>query len=176
MRSQCRRSLDPPLPFAKSEVESIAHFYPSSDVTLLVGNQATEENMKKLELNQYRNLHFASHGLINESRPQLSALVLSSSSKGKEDGYLTMREVFDLNLHADLVVLSACKTGLGSQVRGEGVTGLYRAFLCAGTSSVLVSLWNVNDKSAADLMISFYRNMEKDGMSKSAALKKHEWK
>ena len=163
---------DPPLPFAKSEVESIAHFYPTSDVTLLVGNQATEENMKKLELNQYRNLHFASHGLINESRPQLSALVLSSSSKGKEDGYLTMREVFDLNLHADLVVLSACKTGLGSQVRGEGVTGLYRAFLCAGTSSVLVSLWNVSDKSAADLMISFYRNMEKDGMSKSAALKK----
>lgn len=163
---------DPPLPFAKSEVESIAKFYPASDVTLLIGNQATEENMKKLELNQYRNLHFASHGFINESRPQLSALVLSSSSKSKEDGYLTMREVFDLNLHADLVVLSACKTGLGSQSRGEGVTGLYRAFLCAGTSSVLVSLWNVSDKPSADLMTSFYRNMEKDGMSKSAALKK----
>jgi CHAT domain-containing protein/Tfp pilus assembly protein PilF len=162
---------DPPLPFAKSEVESIAHFYPSNDVTLLIGDQATEENMKRLKLNQYKNLHFASHGSINESRPQLSALVLSSS-KGKEDGYLTMREVFDLNLHADLVVLSACKTGLGSQVRGEGVTGLYRAFLCAGTSSVLVSLWNVSDKSAADLMTSFYRNMEKAGMSKSAALKK----
>jgi CHAT domain-containing protein/Tfp pilus assembly protein PilF len=163
---------DPPLPFAKSEVESIAHFYPSNDVTLLIGNQATEENMKKLDLNQYKNLHFASHGLINETRPQLSALVLSGSAKGKEDGYLTMREVFDLNLHADLVVLSACKTGLGSQVRGEGVTGLYRAFLCAGTSSVLVSLWNVSDKSAADLMTSFYRNMEKDGMSKGEALKK----
>ncbi|HEY7161786.1 MAG TPA: tetratricopeptide repeat protein, partial [Acidobacteriota bacterium] len=88
---------DPPLPFAKSEVESIAHFYSPTDVTLLIGNQATEERMKRLELNQYRNLHFASHGLINESRPQLSALVLSSSSTGKEDGYLTMREVFDLN-------------------------------------------------------------------------------
>lgn len=164
-------AVDPPLPFAKSEVESIAHFYPSSDVTLLIGGQATEENLKKMELNQYRNLHFASHGLINETRPQLSALVLSAPSKGKEDGYLTMREVFDLNLHANLVVLSACKTGLGSQIRGEGVTGLYRAFLCAGTSSVLVSLWNVNDKSAAQLMTSFYRNMEKEGMSKSAALK-----
>ncbi|MCI0618428.1 CHAT domain-containing protein, partial [bacterium] len=164
-------AVDSPLRFAKSEVESIAHFFASSDVTLLIGNQATEENMKRLELNQYRNLHFASHGLINEARPQLSALVLSASSNGKEDGYLTMREVFDLNLHADLVVLSACKTGLGPQVRGEGVTGLYRAFLCAGTSSVLVSLWNVNDRSAADLMTAFYRNMEKDGMSKSAALK-----
>jgi CHAT domain-containing protein len=163
---------DPPLPFAKSEVESIAHFFPSNDVTLLVGNQATEENMKKLELNQYKNLHFASHGLINESRPQLSALVLSSSANKKEDGYLTMREIFDLKLDADLVVLSACKTGLGSQVRGEGVTGIYRAFLCAGTSSVLVSLWNVSDKSASDLMTSFYRSMEKDGLNKSAALKK----
>lgn len=163
---------DPPLPFAKSEVESIAHFFPTSDVTLLVGNQATEENMKKLELNQYKNLHFASHGLINEARPQLSALVLTGSASGKEDGYLTMREIFDLKLDADLVVLSACKTGLGSQIRGEGVTGLYRAFLCAGTSSVLVSLWNVSDKSASDLMTSFYRNMEKDGMSKGAALKK----
>ncbi len=164
-------AVDPPLPFAKSEVESIAHFYPSSDVTLLIGNQATEENMKRLELNHYKNLHFASHGLINEARPQLSALVLSASSNRKEDGYLTMREVFDLNLHADLVVLSACNTGLGSQVRGEGVTGLYRAFLCAGASSVLVSLWNVNDKSAAELMTAFYRNMEKGGMSKPAALK-----
>jgi len=163
---------DPPLPFAKSEVESIAHFFPTNDVTLLIGNQATEENIKKLELNQYKNLHFASHGLINEARPQLSALVLSSAPKEKEDGYLTMREIFDLKLDADLVVLSACKTGLGSQVRGEGVTGLYRAFLCAGTSSVLVSLWNVSDKSAADLMTSFYRNMEKDSMSKAAALKK----
>jgi CHAT domain-containing protein/Tfp pilus assembly protein PilF len=165
-------AVESPLPFAKSEVESIAHFYPSRDVTLLIGTEATEENMKRLNLNQYRNLHFASHGLINESRPQLSALVLSGSAAGKEDGYLTMREVFDLNLRADLVVLSACKTGLGSQTRGEGMTGLYRAFLYAGSSSVLVSLWNVSDKSAADLMTMFYRNMEKDGLSKSAALKK----
>ncbi|HEY7161134.1 MAG TPA: CHAT domain-containing protein, partial [Acidobacteriota bacterium] len=116
-------------------------------------------------------IHFASHGLIDEEKPEFSALVLSSDEKGGEDGYLTMREVFDLKLNADLVVLSACKTGLGKEVRGEGVTGISRAFLCAGTPSVLVSLWDVYDRSTADFMASFYKNMETKNMNKSAALR-----
>ena len=82
-----------------------------------------------------------------------------------------MREVFDLSLNADLVVLSACKTGLGQQIRGEGVMGLSRAFLCAGTASVLVSLWNVSDKSTSSFMTSFYQALVKKGMRKAAALK-----
>jgi CHAT domain-containing protein len=84
---------------------------------------------------------------------------------------LTMREVFDLKLNAELVVLSACKTGLGKIIRGEGITGLSRAFLCAGTPTVLVSLWNVYDRSTADLMTSFYKNLETQGMNKAAALR-----
>ena len=82
-----------------------------------------------------------------------------------------MREVFDLKLNADLVVLSACKSGLGKKIRGEGLTGLARAFLCAGTNSVLVSLWNVNDHSTSDFMTNFYRNMENQKMNKAEALK-----
>ena len=133
----------PPLPFAKKEVESISKLFPKGSTTLLIGKDATEVNAKKMDLQNYRIVHFASHGLIDEEHPQFSSLILNAG--GGEDGYLTMREVFDLKLNADLVVLSACKSGLGQRIRGEGVNGLSRSFLGAGASSVLVSLWNVSD-------------------------------
>ncbi len=82
-----------------------------------------------------------------------------------------MREVFDLKLNADLIVLSACKSGLGRQIRGEGVTGLARAFFAAGASTVLVSFWNVNDRSTADFMTTFYKNRLQKGHDKTAGLK-----
>lgn len=160
-----------PLPNARSEVQNIASLYPKDQVTVFEGRQASEKNFKQTDLQDYKRIHFASHGLIDEEKPEFSALVLSSDEKGSEDGYLTMREVFDLKLNADLVVLSACKTGLGKEVRGEGVTGISRAFLCAGTPSVLVSLWDVYDRSTADFMASFYKNMETKNMDKSAALR-----
>jgi CHAT domain-containing protein/tetratricopeptide (TPR) repeat protein len=160
-----------PLPNARTEVQSIARLYPKDQVTVFEGRQASEKNFKQADLQEYRRIHFASHGLIDEEKPEYSALVLSSDDKGSEDGYLTMREVFDLKLNADLVVLSACKTGLGKEVRGEGVTGISRASLCAGTPSVLVSLWDVYDRSTADLMTSFYKNMEVNSKDKSAALR-----
>jgi CHAT domain-containing protein/Tfp pilus assembly protein PilF len=160
-----------PLPNARTEVQNIARLYPKDQVTVFEGKQASEKNFKQSDLQEYKRVHFASHGLIDEEKPEFSALVLSSDDKGSEDGYLTMREVFDLKLNADLVVLSACKTGLGKELRGEGVTGISRAFFCAGTPSVLVSLWDVSDRSTADFMASFYRNMEVKNMNKSAALR-----
>lgn len=157
------------LPYAKAEVEEISKLYPKASTTLLIGKDATEENAKQLDLQDYRIVHFASHGLIDEEHPQFSSLILNSG--GKEDGYLTMREVFDLKLNADLVVLSACKSGLGQRIRGEGVTGLSRSFFGAGASSVLVSLWNVYDRSTSDFMSSFYDQMEESKLNKTAALK-----
>jgi len=158
-----------PLPFAKTEVEEISKLYPKGSTTLLIGKDASEVNAKKMDLQDYRIVHFASHGLIDEEHPQFSSLILNSG--GDEDGYLTMREVFDLKLNADLVVLSACKSGLGQRIRGEGMTGLSRSFFGAGASSVLVSLWNVSDRSTSKFMISFYSEMETAKLTEAAALK-----
>lgn len=162
----------PELPYARAEVEEISKLYPKDAVKVLVGKEASEANVKELKLDEYRIVHFASHGLIDEDHPQFSALVLNGSeAAGGEDGFLTMREVFELKLNADLVVLSACKSGLGQQIRGEGVAGLSRAFFCAGTSSVLVSLWNVYDRSTAHFMTAFYKGLQQDGYNKAAAVR-----
>lgn len=159
----------PDLPYARAEVQAISALYPAKQVTIFMNKDASESNVKKAVLDDYRILHFASHGLIDEDQPQFSALVLNPGD-ALEDGFLTMREVFDLKLNADLVVLSACKTGLGKQIRGEGLAGLSRAFFTAGASNVLVSLWNVYDQSTADFMTSFYTGLRKHGLSKAAAL------
>ena len=151
-------------------MERISRLYPKKETSILIGKDASEANAKTMHLDDFKTVHLASHGLIDEERPQLSSVVLNAGSP-EEDGYLTMREVFDLKLNADLVVLSACKTGLGKQIRGEGITGLARAFFCAGASSVLVSLWNVNDRSTADFMMDFYSSRTQRGMNKTAALK-----
>jgi len=102
-------------------------------------------------------IHFAVHGFLDAERPQLSALVLAPAPG--ERGYLTVREIFNLRLRADLIVLSACETGVGKQVEGEGILGLARAFLFAGAKSVVVSLWNVSDRGAVELMPRFYREL-----------------
>ncbi|HEU4391686.1 MAG TPA: CHAT domain-containing tetratricopeptide repeat protein, partial [Blastocatellia bacterium] len=180
---------------SRREVEQIANLYPRDQVSLLLSEQATEENVKTAgRLGQYRFVHFAAHGLLNETNPSYSGLILSrpgvakprstlttsalsgkqptdgaSSIKEVEDGLLQVYEVFNLKLNADLVVLSACETGLGKEVRGEGLIGLTNAFLYAGTPSVTVSLWNVQDRSTADLMVRFYQQLD-NGQDKAAAL------
>jgi len=123
-------------------------------------------------LNRFNYLHFATHGLIDEESPGLSSLVLTSEKSSGEDGFLQAAEIFDLKLNADLVVLSACQTGLGKLIRGEGMVGLTRAFMYAGTPSVVVSLWSVSDISTADLMGEFYKNLIKNKLSKTDALRK----
>lgn len=168
-----------PLPYSHTEIEGIAKLFAKDDRELFFREAATEENVKVPErLSSYRLVHFSTHGYVNEARPRFSGLVLSlipNSSAEKtnpptEDGLLAAYEIFNLKLKADLVVLSACETGLGKEVKGEGLMSLTRAFMYAGTPSVVVSLWNVNDQSAADLMIRFYRHLQA-GKTKSEALR-----
>jgi len=137
--------------------------------------QACESALKDLsrggELATYRYLHFATHGVLPAEAPEVGqpALVLSSAD-ATEDGFLTMDEVFGLQLAADLVVLSACQTGLGEEVPGEGVVGLTRAFFHAGTRSAVVSLWRVDDESTSAFMVTLYDQLAK-GTDKAAALR-----
>jgi CHAT domain-containing protein len=133
--------------------------------------EAKEEKLKSPALRDYRYLHFATHGLVNEKNPKLSGLVLTrEDSSSTEDGILHLGEIYNLNLNADLVVLSACETGLGQVAKGEGIIGLTRGFLYAGASNLLVSLWQVSDVTTADLMVDFYDKML-GGMSKPEALR-----
>jgi CHAT domain-containing protein len=158
-----------PLEYARAEVAEIARLYRAKDVTVLIGPEASERRLKQMDLKSYRALHFASHALIDEQHPEFSSLMLTPDEKGGEDGYLTMREIFDLKFNADLIVLSACKTGLGKEFSGEGLTGISRAFLLSGTPSVVVSLWDVYDRSTAQLMAAFYKNLK--NKNKAAAIK-----
>jgi len=120
---------------------------------------ASEDNVDAREVNKYRVIHIATHGLLDAERPQFTGLVLSLIGNKTQDGFLRTDEVFNLKLGAPLVMLSACETGLGKQKRGEGVMGLTRAFMYAGAPTVGVSLWSVADKSTADLMTEFYKRL-----------------
>jgi len=169
------------LPYSRAEIDGIARLFPEADYDLFFGADASEQNVKFPErLSRYRLVHFSTHGYVNEARPRFSGLVLSQSptepsaipDSQSEDGVLSAYEIFNLRLKADLVVLSACETGLGKEVRGEGLMSLTRAFMYAGTPSVVVSLWNVSDESAADLMVRFYRHLKTPGISKSQALRR----
>jgi len=125
------------------------------------------------ELSKYRYVHFATHGVLDSERPGLSALVLSMvDEQGKpQDGFLRANDIYNLRLPAELVVLSACQTGLGKEIKGEGLVGLTRGFMYAGAARVVVSLWSVNDKATADLMTRFYQKMLKQGERPAAALR-----
>lgn len=125
------------------------------------------------ELSQYRIVHFATHGLLNSEHPELSGLVLSLvDEQGRpQAGFLRLHEIFNLRLPAELVVLSACQTGLGKEIKGEGLVGLTRGFMYAGAARVMASLWQVNDAATAELMKRFYRRMLQDGMRPAAALR-----
>ncbi|MEM4284463.1 MAG: CHAT domain-containing protein [Candidatus Caldarchaeum sp.] len=164
----------PPLRSSRREVEGIAKLYSAEEVTLYLGAQAREENVKGEALDRYRFVHFATHGLLNEQAPSYSGLVLtlpSGARQAQEDGLLQVYEVFNLKLNAELVVLSACETGLGKQMRGEGLIGLTRGFFYAGAGAVVVSLWKVADVSTAELMVRFYRHL-KAGRGKADALRR----
>jgi CHAT domain-containing protein len=126
------------------------------------------------ELSQYRIVHFASHGLVDSVHPELSGIVLSMVDKqGKwQDGFLQVHDIYGLKLNADLVVLSACQTALGKDVRGEGMIGLTRGFMYAGASRVVASLWRVPDQATAELMNLFYSAMFVENLTPAASLRK----
>lgn len=135
--------------------------------------QATVKRVRELPLFRYRMLHFATHGVLEDDAGVATqpALVLSLDSGGENTGsLLQFTDILTLKLNADLVVLSACQTGLGRLRKGEGIIGLTRAFLYAGASSVVVSLWKVQDQSTSLLMEHFYGQL-KQGQSKAEALR-----
>ena len=158
------------LPFTRDEVLGISKLYPPSERQIYLGEEAREETVKSEKLDAYRYIHFASHGFIDETHPERSGILFSRVPHSNEDGVLQMGEIMRLKLNADLVTLSACSTGLGKLVNGEGILGLTRAFFYAGARNVAVSLWNVNDSATATLMKSFYGNLNR-GLPKSAALR-----
>jgi CHAT domain-containing protein len=162
------------LTYSSQEVENIAKIFnidPTSECINL-REKANEKRVHDLDLKNYRRIHFATHGILADEITWINqpALVLSLlGTKEKYDGFLSMDEIYDMDLNADLVVLSACKTGLGEEIRGEGLVGLTHAFIHAGTNSIVVSLWDVNDRSTSMLMERFYRNLRT--MNKSEALR-----
>jgi len=159
------------LPHSRGELQEIAGLFPAAQVRQYLDAEASEENVKQNPtLREARWIHFAVHGFVDEARPEYSGLVLSLDDDPKENGLLQVYEIFNLDLTADLVVLSACETALGKNVRGEGLLGVSRALLYAGAASVVVSLWQVADTSTSELMVRFYRHLRASG-DKAEALR-----
>jgi CHAT domain-containing protein/tetratricopeptide (TPR) repeat protein len=163
----------PRLQFTREEADQILAVAPKDGNLKAIDFKASRAMATSVELSQYRYVHFATHGYLDSDRPGLSAVVLSLvDENGKpQDGFLRAHDIYNLNLPAELVVLSACQTGLGKEIRGEGLVGLTQGFMYAGARRVLVSLWNVNDKATAELMQRFYRHMLKDHQSPAASLR-----
>jgi CHAT domain-containing protein/Tfp pilus assembly protein PilF len=161
------------LEYSGKEIEMISSFFDKGCSEVYLRKDATESNVKREgKLKEFNYIHFATHGIIDEDKPDLSSLLLTPDKNTDNDGLLQAKEIFNLKLNANLVVLSACQTGLGKLVRGEGMIGLTRAFMCAGTPSVLVSLWSVSDISTATLIEEFYKNLIKNKLSNTDALRK----
>ena len=161
------------LPFTRREANEIISLIPSTRGTKVLDFNASRETVNSGLLAQYRIVHFATHARANDEYPELSGLVLSLvNEKGQvQDGLLQLHEIYNLNLPADLVVLSACETGLGRKVRGEGLIGLTRGFFYAGAKRVVASAWQVNDESTSKLMKYFYQAMLTDRMPAATALR-----
>lgn len=163
----------PRLVASRVEAEGIMAAVSSSTALQALGFAANRERVFSGELATYRIVHFATHGIINSERPELSGIVLSLfDSEGRsQNGFLRLHDIYNLRLVADLVVLSACSTGLGKDVRGEGMIGLTRGFMSAGASGVIASLWKVDDDATAELMKHFYEGLFRKGLPAAAALR-----
>lgn len=151
----------PALPYSAQEVERIARLFSAEGLPARARTyaDARESELKGGDVKSARYLHIATHGIINELEPDLSGLLLYPDSLAGEDGFLSVGEIYNLRLNADLVVLSACETATGRIVTGEGVLGFVQAFLYAGADQLLVSLWQVADEATAELMTDFYQRM-----------------
>jgi hypothetical protein len=159
--------------FSRQEAEAILAVTPQGDNMKALDFEASRATATSPELSQYRIVHFATHGLLDSEHPELSGLVLSLvDEQGRpQDGFLRLHDIYNLNLPADLIVLSACNTGLGKEIRGEGLVGIVRGFMYAGAARVVASLWKVDDEATAELMKRFYQHMLQSGMTPAAALR-----
>ncbi|MFC2165227.1 CHAT domain-containing protein [Acidobacteriota bacterium] len=147
------------LEYSNTEIEKISAHFKKKKRATFQRLDASEEQLKSQALDDYKIIHFATHSLVDNKNPARSSIVLSLDNDKREDGFLQMREIYNLKLNSDLVTLSACQTGLGQFIRGEGIEGINRAFFYAGSSSVLMSLWAVNDQATYQLMERFYTHL-----------------
>jgi CHAT domain-containing protein len=163
----------PRLPGTRQEAEQIIAMVPANERRLALDFAASRDTATSAELSEYRYVHFSTHGLLNSVHPELSGLVLSLVNERGEiqDGFLRAHEIFNLKLSPEVVVLSACQTGMGKNIRGEGLVSLTRGFMYAGAPRVIVSLWGVSDSGTTELMVRFYRGVLKEGMQPTAALR-----
>lgn len=163
----------PRLRFSRREAEAITSLLEPREAVEVTDFDANLDTLSHRRLATSRVLHLATHGILNSRNPQLSGLVFSLvDDKGKpRPGFLRLADIYGLELDADLVVLSACQTALGREIRGEGLIGLTRGFMHAGAPRVISSLWRVDDRATAELMKRVYRNLIEKGKSPSAALR-----
>ena len=166
-------SIIEPLFFARLELENLRNVAAGEETFVAEQFAATRAQLLGADLTQYAILHFATHGLLDPTRPENSGLVLSTMSQDgqAQDGFVRLQDIYALHAPVDLVVLSACRTALGKEVRGEGLIGLTRGFMYAGASSVVSSLWKVDDEATSELMKRFYSNMLQGGLPPAAALR-----
>jgi len=165
----------PRLRFSREEADQIMRLVPRSNNLEALDFAASKSAATSADLGQYRIVHFATHGLINNRHADLSGIVLSLvDQEGKpQNGFLRLYDIYNMNLSAELVVLSACQTALGKDIKGEGLVGLTRAFMYAGAPRIVASLWRTEDRATAVLMNRFYAYLlAGNGMSPAAALKK----
>ena len=161
------------LPFTRAEAEAILGLVPRQSELVALDFDASVKTATSPAMSRYRILHFATHGVLDSQHPELSGIVLSLlDSKGEPtDGFLRLNQIYNMKLPVELVVLSGCKTGLGKEIKGEGLVGLTRGFMYAGAPRVVVSLWDVNDAGTAELMKLFYQAMLKQNARPAEALR-----
>ncbi|MCI0485008.1 MAG: CHAT domain-containing protein [Blastocatellia bacterium] len=162
------------LPSARQEADNIKALVPERERFIALSFDANRERVINEDLKPYRIIHFAAHGVLNTDNPDSSCIVLSTvDERGRsQNGFLKLHEIYNLTLSADVVVLSACETGLGKEIRGEGLVGLTRGFLYAGSAGVVASLWTIDDNASAELMKYFYEGMlGKERLRPAAALR-----
>jgi CHAT domain-containing protein len=160
--------LSPPILSTKEIIEAASHF-DEEDRHLYFGAEANEEILKNMSKKEYQVVHFACHGIIDDENPIRSALLLSRKTE-IEDGYLQVREIYDLSIRTNLVVLSACRSASGLVENFEGVMGLPRVFFYSGAQSVLSTLWRIEDKPTSLFMSEFFKILSL-GVSKARALR-----
>lgn len=159
------------LPESGAEAEAIRRIVPNS--IIISAFEANRDRVLNTDLKNYKIIHFATHGVLDEKHPDLSGIVMSRYDEdGKQnEAFIRAQDIYGLNVNADLIVLSACNSGTGKEVRGEGVVGLSSAFLSAGARSVVSSLWKVDDKATEKMMREFYSAMAGGDMTVSQALR-----
>ncbi|HKG59708.1 MAG TPA: CHAT domain-containing protein [Pyrinomonadaceae bacterium] len=161
------------LTHSSEEADAIAKAAPRGTTLVAKGFDATRETAMDARLGEYQIVHFATHGILDYEHPELSGLVLTMVDKNgvEKNGVMPLHDIYNMDLAAELTVLSACQTALGKDIKGEGFVGLTHSFISAGSRSVVASLWKVDDRATAALMADLYHSMLQKGMSPAAALR-----